>query len=322
MVENSDEIQLNLHGFSGNKIELVRHSNKTFVRKTAKNLSENIKIQKEIDKMKLLLLLSKNSNDFKVPNITSIKKNSNELLSYEMDFIPGESLDFSLKKLDSKTIKSIAKQLNKIIETISKNNIECKINERDFLKQKFNELVDKFSDKNFSTKLNNDLFIEYAKKIENLELDKNDFNAKSTFCHGDLALDNILISKKNEIYLIDPLHNDFEYILWDYSKILQSSMIHWDLIKYQNFELEPNTKKILLNPNSHISLFHQHFIKDLPVYPQTKIILYLAATLSRVAKYSKTEKQFCALMLIINELLTDYVHGECKLYGSLSSLRW
>ena len=322
MVENSNEIQLNFHGFSGNDIKLIRHSNKTFVSKTAKNLSENIKIQKEIDKMKSLSLLSKNSNQFKVPNIISIKKNSNDLLSYEMDFIPGESLDFRLKKINPITIKSIAKQLTDIIEYLSKNKIESKINERDFLKQKFNESIQTFSDKAFSTILSKDLFTEYTKKIENLELDKNDFNSKSNFCHGDLALDNIIISKKNEIYLIDPLHNDFENSLWDYSKILQSSMIHWHLIKYQNFELETNTKKILLNPNPHISLFHQHFIKNLHVYPQSKIILYLAATLSRVVKYSKTEKQFCALMLIINELLSDYVNGEYKLDGSLNSLRW
>ena len=37
---------------------------------------------------------------------------------------------------------------------------------------------------------------------------------------------------------------------------------------------------------------------------------------------AKTEKQLCALIIIINELLTDYSNGKCNLDGSLNSLRW
>jgi len=52
------------------------------------------------------------------------------------------------------------------------------------------------------------------------------------------------------------------------------------------------------------------------------ILIYLAVTLSRVAKYARTDKQLFALIIIINELLTDYSNGECDLDGSLNSLRW
>jgi thiamine kinase-like enzyme len=155
-----------------------------------------------------------------------------------------------------------------------------------------------------------------------LEINKTDLNNKSTFCHGDFALDNVLITKKYEICLIDPLHNDYENIMWDYAKILQSSMTYWNLIKYQNFQLISNNKKIFITPNEHISMFHRHFLKNLESDNISTITLYLAATLARVAKYAKTEKQLCALLIIINELLTDYSNGTCDLSGTLNSLRW
>ena len=37
--------QLDLQGFSGNKVEVIRSFGKTFVRKTAKNMSYNIKMK-------------------------------------------------------------------------------------------------------------------------------------------------------------------------------------------------------------------------------------------------------------------------------------
>ena len=49
MIENWNEnIQINLKGFSGSKIQVIRSGQKTFVRKTAKDRSNNNRIQKEI----------------------------------------------------------------------------------------------------------------------------------------------------------------------------------------------------------------------------------------------------------------------------------
>jgi len=99
-------------------------------------------------------------------------------------------------------------------------------------------------------------------------------------------------------------------------------MIYWNLIKYQNFQLVSNCKIIIVSPNEHISMFHKHFIENLTDLNPSTILLYLSATLSRVAKYAKTDKQLFALIIIINELLTDYSNGKCNLDGSLNSLRW
>jgi len=313
--------QLDLKGFSGNKIEVIRSEGKTFVRKTAKNSLSNEKMKKEIGKLEKLQKISEKNNDFKIPKIFSVKKNQDDLIEYELEFVPGESLDTCLYNLNSNKIKFFAKKLGKIITTISSESTQSSVNEKKFLSQKFKELILELNKKRTS-KIGNELFNEYYKKIEDLKINPYDLTNKSTFCHGDLALDNILITKKNEIYLIDPLHNDFESVMWDYAKILQSSMTYWNLIKYQNFRLVYNHKKIIISPNEHISMFHTHFLKNLVTLNSSTILLYLSATLARVAKYAKTDKQLFALIIIINELLTDYSNGKCNLDGSLSSLRW
>ena len=69
-------------------------------------------------------------------------------------------------------------------------------------------------------------------------------------------------------------------------------------------------------------MFHKHFLKNIDSLNSSTLLLYLSATLARVAKYAKSEKQLCALIIIINELLTDYSNGKCNLDGSLNSLRW
>jgi len=314
--------QLDLDGFSGNKIEVIRSAGKTFVRKTAKNISHNIKMEKEIEKLEKLKKISEINGDFSVPTINSVRKNQHELLVYEMEFIPGESLDTCLYNLSSNKIKFFAKKLARIIEKISSKSVQSRTDEKKFLLQKFDELILELNKKKNSTRIGNVLFNEYREKIENLEINVSVLTNKSTFCHGDLALDNVLITKKNDIYLIDPLHNDFESVMWDYAKVLQSSMTHWNLIKYHNFQLVSDRKKVIISTNEHISMFHKHFLKNLSNINPSTILLYLSVTLSRVAKYAKTEKQLFALIIIINELLTDYSNGKCDLSGSLNSLRW
>lgn len=314
--------QLDLHGFSGNKIELIRLEGETFVRKTAKDISFNSKMEKEIIKIKELEKISKIKKNFKVPKIRTIKKNSAGCIVYELEFIPGESLDTCLYNMNSKKIKFFAKKIGEIINDLSSKTVKNKLKEKEFILKKFQELKTELSKKKKSAGIGKELFNEYKEKIEKLRIRESDLTNQSTFCHGDLALDNILITKKNEIYLIDPLFNDFESTMWDYAKILQSSMTYWNLIKYQNFQLIPNRKKIIITPNEHISMFHKHFLKNLTNMNSSTILIYLAVTLSRVAKYARTDKQLFALIIIINELLTDYSNGECDLDGSLNSLRW
>lgn len=317
-----ENIQLDLDGFSGNKIEVIRSNKNTFVRKTAKHIDENEKIKKEIKKLQKLHKIAEETNEFKVPKFIKSEINDTGLLTYELEFISGENFDSSLEKLNSEKIKLFAKKLGKIIKIISKENTNAQINEKEFLYYKFEEMIKNIGKRKLSTTLGNELFIELKKNIQNLEIKNSEIKNKSTFCHGDLALDNILLTKKNEIYLIDPLYNDYESSMWDYAKVLQSSMTHWNLIKYQNFELISNKKKIFISPNEHITMFNQHFLKNLEDQNRPTITLYLAATLSRITKYSKTEKQLSALIIIINELLTDYSNGKCKLNGTLNSLRW
>ena len=117
-------IFLPLIGFSGNKIEVIRSSGKTFVRKTAKNIKEKYKMKKEIEKLEKLSKISNKCNDFKIPEIRLVDHNQNQLLFYELEFIPGENFDSNLPKISPDKIKFFSKKLGKIIETISQNHLK------------------------------------------------------------------------------------------------------------------------------------------------------------------------------------------------------
>ncbi len=316
-----NKIQLNLKGFSGNRIEVLRNQELTFVRKTAKNINEEEKMKNEILKLKKLLEISKKSKLFKIPNVLNSGINKEKLFFYDLEFIPAESLDASLHKFSSIKLKQFAIRLSSVINEISSNTILNKnISEENFLNNKFHETLKSLEKKELSLKLTKELLENYKIKIERLKINSDHLSNKITFCHGDMALDNILITRNEEIFLIDPLTNDFENKMWDYAKVLQSSMTHWNLIKYNNFEILKN--KIKIKPHEHMSLFHNHFIANLEDLDADRVILYLAVTLARVSKYAKNEKQLCALILITNNLLDNYNDGRNDLSGSLSSLRW
>ena len=69
-------------------------------------------------------------------------------------------------------------------------------------------------------------------------------------------------------------------------------------------------------------MFHRHFVENITIGNPSEVIVYLASTLARVAKYAKNEKLLCALLILIIELLDDYSNERCDLNGTLNSLRW
>ena len=319
------DIQLSLNGFSGNIVEAYRFEDHTIIRKTVKIKNENQSLNSEFIKLKELDKISKKCDLFKIPKILSCGYDNNEKFYYELEFVPAENLDSSLQKLDSKKISEISKVIHEIIKKISSHyppQTKNKNFEYEFLLNKFKETSISFESKKFSLNLTKNLIKQYIDNIKNLDVRSKHLVNTELFCHGDMALDNILITRDDVIYLIDPLKNSFESTALDYSKILQSSMTQWNLIKHNNFEILINDKKIRIKPDMHTSLFHRHFLETLNECDYGRMILYLALTMARVVKHAKNEKQLCALMLITNELLSNYNDGRYDLTGSLSSLCW
>ena len=318
------KIQITLNGFSGNIIQAYRIKDCTVIRKTSANKNQNEILNLQLIKLKELVEISKKYDLFKIPKIISSGYDNNERFYYELEFIPAENLDSALIKFDSQKILEISKLIHEIIKKISSYNSPQNKNEgfeHNFILNKFNETTTSLNNKKISFNLTKNLIEQYTKNIKMLDIQPMHIVNTEYFCHGDLALDNILITRDNKIYLIDPLKNSFENTALDYSKILQSSMTQWNLIKHNNFELLINERKIKINPNTHASLFHNHFLENLNKNDYGRMILYLGLTMARVTKYAKNEKQLCALMLITNELLSNYNDRRYDLNGSLSSLR-
>lgn len=119
------------------------------------------------------------------------------------------------------------------------------------------------------------------KNIDTLELEriitdlsKEEFDSKKTFCHGDLALSNVLV-KNNQLYLIDP---NYKEDAWN-SYLLDLAKIRYSLNGYEKLYniTSKNHKKFLIKFDKAISENNPEDVK--------KVILLEASHWIRLFKY-------------------------------------
>lgn len=320
------DLQHTLKGFSGCGLEVLRSGDTSFVRKTAGTLKQNDKIRAEFKKLERLNIIGRETGLFRVPETYGQGFQSNGLTYYDLEFIPAWELDSRLHALPPHRIKELAKQLLDIINEFAgrpsiKTGHDSEPGEH-FVLSKFQETARSIRN-TAAPPLVRKLTAEYIDLVSSLTIAPEDVIQTCSFCHGDLALDNVLLNRSDKLYLLDPLVNGHESYIWDIAKVFQSCFVHWRSIKHCQFTIDPRARRILLPPDERMSLFHLAF-SDLAanVFAPSTITLYLAATVARAAKYWKTYQQFCALLMIANELLDSYMKQRCDFNESLSSLRW
>ena len=93
-----------------------------------------------------------------------------------------------------------------------------------------------FSDYIQRVKSHCDLHNNYHYVIDKLEERAEYYNTKRSFCHGDLSIENIIMTG-NGMYLIDPLYfeNGYSSFLLDVSKMLCSFRLHNRMFEYEIF---------------------------------------------------------------------------------------
>ena len=111
--------------------------------------------------------------------------------------------------------------------------------------------------------------------------------------------------------------------MWDISKVLQSSLVHWRQIKQGTFGVNIKQQKIRIKADHNMRLFHSYFYDlILECYPPDVILLFLGVTIARVVKYAKTFYQLSALLILTNELFERYIERRYDLSEPLSALCW
>jgi len=301
------------------------------VRKTAGYSQQNGKLLQELQKLTRLAEIAQETGLFVVPEIHQSGVTDEDLVFYELEFVPGWELDTFISRAVPQRIEEIVSQLFDIIGVFAELPAggagdrfaqEELGSERDFLIEKLKESRVALQRLGMRFPETIPLITEYCDLLPEINYDLHQFMRPQTFCHGDLALDNVLIDRHGSLVLIDPLINGHESFMWDVSKVFQSTLARWEAIKHNDFEVDLQRRKILLPSSERISLFNLRFAElvSRTVTP-CSVIIYLATTLARAAKYSSNSNQLSALLLMMNELLSKFIERSCTLDEPLSSLR-
>ncbi|MFI3291770.1 MAG: phosphotransferase [Opitutales bacterium] len=219
----------NLSGHSGCGIKLYKQDDTFIVRKDAGDKAYNRRLKKQYFKQNSFSCLS-----IKTPKLLN-SGYIDDVFYFDMDFVQ-------------------ARTLSSIFQTIKINDIDTYIR---LLFENLDVKIPAYTENAkaiFQTKIE-ELDVQIKDKSPLVE---NAFSSLKSFdfsritpsnCHGDLTLENILLSASKEIYLIDFLDSFYDSWLIDVAKLLQDLELAWSyryIEKDFNLNLRLSTAKGVL----------------------------------------------------------------------------
>lgn len=316
-----------LEGFSGCELTVLRSDRATWVRKRSPSIDRNYRISAEVNKLRALKSFGDSTKLFRTPEIYSDGIDEDGKRFYEMQFIVGQSLETLIEDLDPIRINKWADRIAAITHLFEHSLLggsaekEEAVNlEGRFLIAKLTETLEYLIAHAARSSSLVRLVAEYEAIVAELRHDVSAWSAPASFSHGDLALDNVLIDRNGELYLIDPLANCYESYLWDAAKILQSCHMHWRQVKSGNFILESNGSGVIVCPSYKLAEFERRFAGQI-VDPH-RVTLYLGVTIARIVKYARDERQTTALLILANRVLNSYATNGGLVHELARTVRW
>ncbi len=192
---------------SGCEITLYKDNDRFFIRKTAWRESYNGRLKLQADKQKGFV-----SDCFYKPEIYS-DWYIWDIYYFDMQYLNCQTLASYMQSI---TVKEISSLVEKAITTLDIKWEEYLDNTNEIFQKKLKSLRENFND---ITGIENDAL----NLLENF-----DFSViPHSHCHGDLTLENILITPEKKIYLIDFLDSFFDSWMIDVAKLLQDLEIWW-----------------------------------------------------------------------------------------------
>lgn len=268
---------------SNDHVSIVKKNNKLLIKKIfTQNLSRSLKnINKQI-LFNSLKLSSSQTHAIEVISLKNNQKNIEILMPYIFGLNGAEiisELSYDLGKFLSKSLDSY---IHDIFEKSEINEISISV-----FKKKFFEIKKKNKDVrliNFFNCITNELslfpeFIEFP----------------VGYCHGDLTLSNLIITKENKIYLFDFLDIYFESPLQDIVKLKQDFVHGWSF-RYENKAMQNRAK-----------IFSIHNTPKLINYYSKKysnqIYLLELLSLSRIVPYIRDDLTVLWLINSLNNII-------------------
>lgn len=240
-----------LRGSSGISIFLKNQSGEKIVRKqTAKKAQiERLKIQYK----KHLFLLKKKNTLFNIPPIINHGTKEN-IFFYEYKYIEGITMSEALSSKSYEQLTKILTKLFLIVKYFSKNN---DFFETFYKKISFNKVLkDKIFNICDSLTLEKSIRNKFLSKLKYINIQTN-----KTLYHGDLSFDNIILDKKDNIWLIDCIGTFYPHYWTDLSKLFQDIEGEWFQLKH-GIKLDKEKNRKLTNYlKEKISKFDKNYLK-------------------------------------------------------------
>jgi len=257
-----------LKGFSGCKLLLCYSSERGyFVRKISKSADYNKRLKKQMKKQKLFYETFSN-NWVTAPKIFS-EGVTNDLYYFDMEYINGIDLIEFINRAKAKDLKEVTNFLLNLLKLFKAKKGEEKINLSEKFKEKISDIINK-------TKRE-----EHRKLLRNLLYKSKRLPAvTTTYCHGDLTLENVIYNiNKKKYYLIDFLDNFANHYWFDIVKIFQDVGGEWYL--FRNKDMDKETMKIKMFFVKEMLI--EKFLKRDPYIRYHN--LFMALTFSRILPY-------------------------------------
>jgi len=215
--------QLDLMGFSGFKVDLIKTESYYYVEKSTQDTHLKDRLKRQFEKQKQYSEIIKNfpHKSFCVPTIVQSEETNNSF-SFQMSY--SNSLNY-LDFFENSSVFDIDSFLNRIFFIIDEfiTLSENKIEKKETIKEKYSN-----TKKNIiSKKISSPLFFQELDYIFDL---KEDLLLPMGYCHGDLTFSNMLFDVMNKkIVLIDFLDSFIESPLLDIVKLRQDTKFLWSM---------------------------------------------------------------------------------------------
>ena len=284
---------MKLIGHSGCDVRL-KEGEKSFVRKTSKNIDYNKRLIQQCQKQKSYIGYAP-----KVIGEGYIDK----LFYFDMEYIRGESVASFLRSCPVTEIESISHVLINIIKDNKKKCVVLDSEETFKRKIKNTHSTIKKPDKIFNDVISFLLNHDWKGIVK----------SKS---HGDLTLENIIYSYDDKrFYLIDFLDLFYDTWLADVSKIFQDLIVGWSF-RHENINENTKIRMLLLNKTFGVEL---NKIFDRKAW--LDVYSFLLLDLLRIVPYIIDDKTYKFVIGSMSSMMKHIKNGEIDEYLN-NTLRW
>jgi len=200
-----------LSGYSGCEISLMQDRGVVFVRKTSGSPTYNDRLSKQCEKQR-----NYSSKFLKAPIVLDSGLTPSGKFFFDMQYIKGVTLAKYIETIDSASIQNLVDIISDSINAQKNIILNPKINTQEIFENKILSLSEE-------TKSSNNQLLKTALQT----LSQKDWSHfENTFCHGDMTLENIIVSN-GQLYLIDFLDSFYDSWLLDVGKLLQDLQCMW-----------------------------------------------------------------------------------------------